>query len=287
MKLRNSSNSIENNCADLFEKYFPNYEEFWNKFLTPFLTGTGNWRNDTLHNLEEIGMSLYGVLKSLNFIILSKSEIIVGDPHQRYKNIYFHFGLIFDSVNNLARNICIVGELLKIIKLDKRLKRKRISLLLNYVSWINTKYDKYYKRMLDWGIPIYYYPQHDLNFISMLLPKQVSKKFKIFERSIKDYRNFYIHTPGVDIIRRTSDQKLFAINKKYLTQYRHWSNIQISFMKNQAHFGNPQNIIENDLINTLQILNEVWIYFIEKMDTITKHPRYSEYFHNFIRDIAF
>lgn len=285
MQLRNSSNIIENNCADLFEKYFQNYEEFWNQFLIPLLVGTGNWRNDTIHNLEEIGMSQYGVLKSLNFIILSKSEIIVRDPLQRYKNIYFHFGLIFDSVNNLARNICIVGELLKIIPLDKRLKRKRISLLLNYMGWINEKYDKSYKRMLEWGIPIYYYPQYDLNFISILLPKQISKKYKIFERSIKDYRNFYIHTPGVDIIRRTTDQRLFAIKKEYLNQYRHWSNIQISFMKNHIHFENPQIIVEDDLIYTLKILNEVWTYFIEKMNTITNHPRYSEYSHNFVRNI--
>jgi hypothetical protein len=66
-RLRDSINPIERNCSTLIERSFPNYEIFWNNFLEPLKGDDGNWRNDTFQCLEEIGISQYGVIKSINF----------------------------------------------------------------------------------------------------------------------------------------------------------------------------------------------------------------------------
>ncbi|MFX0009057.1 MAG: hypothetical protein ACFE9R_01975 [Candidatus Hermodarchaeota archaeon] len=286
LRLKNSQNIIERNTADLVEKYFPNYEVYWIRFLEPLRSKDGNWRNDTLQNLEEIGMSQYGVLKSLNFINLSKSEVIVGDPFQRYKNVYFHFGLIFDSVKNLARNICMVGDLLDIISLKKRMKISKLSLILEYIKWVLKKYNNCYLRMVNLGKPIFYYPHRDRNFISVLLPKFLRKEYNKFVTNIMNYRNFYIHTPGVDIVITLPNNKQFAIKNEYLYQYRHWSHIRLSLSENPNHFDDPKIIVEKDLNGTLILLDQVWYHFIDIMDEISNHPKYAEFTFNYVRKNA-
>ena len=67
-------------------------------------------------------MSQYGVYKSLVYIHISKLNIRVGDTDQRYKNIYFHFGLIFEIVENLAKNMILAQHQLQMIKLSKSLQ---------------------------------------------------------------------------------------------------------------------------------------------------------------------
>ena len=123
-RLINAAHNIERNMAETIELKFPNFEILWDKYLMP-LTGAPidfSLRNDTHPNLEEIAMSHFGVLKSLNYIRISKSKVGPGDPNQTFKNIYFHFGLIFDSVDNLLRNILIIQNYLKIINLEEKLR---------------------------------------------------------------------------------------------------------------------------------------------------------------------
>jgi hypothetical protein len=283
-KLRESQNEIERNASKIMEAFFPNYEIFWDKFLEPLKGTDSNWRYDTLHNLEEIGISQYGILKSINFILLSKEEITVGDPLQRFKNIYFHFGLVFDSVENLARNICIVGNLLEIIFPRKVLSLDKATLMNEFEKWVDKDYLKSYEKLTELGKPIFYYPQGNENFIRLLIQKPLLSHYNIFITNIRIYRNFYIHTPGVDIIRRLYDNKLFAIKKEYLQLYRHWSFIRTSFDKNIINFDDPKVIVENDLNETLRLLNSVWQSFIEIMDKIIIHHNYNKLTSNYIRD---
>ena len=133
---------IEKYMAKIFNEKFLNYEIFWIKYLIPLIGIDGSWRHDTHPSLEEIGLSQYGILKSLAFIEYSKPKISVGDINQSYKNIYFHFGLIFDTVKNFSRNICIIQNELGISKLKKKLKIPTCKMIYNYRKWILKNYDK-------------------------------------------------------------------------------------------------------------------------------------------------
>lgn len=283
LRLRNSANIIERNTAQLIELYFPYYEKFWQEFLEPIRGIDGNWRNDTLHNLEEIGMSQYAVLKSLNIIKINQNDVTVGDPYQRYKNIYFHFGLIFDSAKNLARNICIIGDMLNIISYTKKAKIRKLRLILNFSKWVYKNYDRSFDSMVSHGKPIFYYPHRDRNFLTVLMPKRFGKQYNKFVTDIMNYRNFYIHNPGVDIIISFSDNKLHAIKKENLGLYRHWSDIRQAFPRKKEHFDSPQNIIENDLKKTLNLLNDLWTCFYGHMANIANHQKYSKLLHNYDR----
>jgi hypothetical protein len=263
---------MKRNIDCIIQAQFPKYNIFEQKFLEPLKGNDGYWRSDTFPNLEEIGMSQYGVFKSLNYINISKNEINAGDPLQHYKNIYFHFGLIFDSIKNLARNICIVGDYLHLIDLNKTHKINKIDLIYKYINWILTEYDNSYKKMTEIGKPIFYYPQKDISYIKLLVPNPLRKKYNKFVTSIMDYRNYYIHTPGVDIIIYMG--KLHAIKKEYLPQYRHWSKIKDNLHRYPEHFDDPHQIIQNDLDNTLSLCDSVWSNLIDHMEKTSKSHRY-------------
>ena len=281
-RLKNSNNPIEQNCSALIEGFFPNYELFWDQYIEPLKGLDGNWRNDSLQCLEEIGISQYGVLKSINFILLLCDKIIVGDPLQRYKNIYFHFGLLFDSVKNLARNICIIGDRLGVFSLNENFKKEKVDLLNDYKEWINNNYEDYYKKMIELGKPIFYYPHKEHNFIKILLPNNLRRRYNKFVTNIKKYRNFYIHTPGVDVAVLNTGA-LYAVKKEYIDLYRHWSTMRNAFPYNRSHFDNPTKIIKNDLNDSISLLDEVWSYFINEMEKISEQKDYTKYLYNYRR----
>lgn len=282
-RLRASTNPIERNCSTLIERSFPNYEIFWNNFLEPLRGADGNWRNDTFQCLEEIGISQYGVIKSIYFIILTGNDITAGDPFQRFKNIYFHFGLIFDSVKNLARNICIISDQLGVISLQKILKKEKKDLISDYEKWIDNEYTDCYDKLVERGKPIFYYPQREHNFLTILLPKQLRRRYNNFVINIMKYRNFYIHTPGVDVTVDLKTSKLYAIKKEHIDLYRHWSTIRKSIPINSSHFDDPVKIIKSDLYDSLSLLNEVWSHFMIHMEKISRQDKYIKYLYNYDR----
>ena len=88
-----SQNPIYIGLMSYLNKHFSNYETFFNSCLIQLIDG--HWRDNMHPIFEQIGMTDYGIIKSLNYIRISICDITVGDPNQTFKNIYFHFGLIF------------------------------------------------------------------------------------------------------------------------------------------------------------------------------------------------
>ncbi len=287
-RLKNAAHNIEREMAETIEIKFPNFEILWSKYLM-LLTGMPsdpNLRNDTFPNLEEIVMSHFGVLKSLNYIRISKSNIGPGDPYQTYKNIYFHFGLIFDSVDNLLRNILIVQNHLKIIKLDEKIKIPKSKLLSEYNEWIDQKYNNAYNNMIQFGKPILYHPQNNYSFLKILITqKPIRKKYNKFVKGVRDYRNFFIHNPGVDIARNKSSQKLFAIKKEYVDICKHWSDFQKLVPKHPEYFEDPHIIIDNDFNLSLELLNKLWKSLINEMEKIYSHKDFPKIFKKYKRNM--
>ena len=125
-RLKLSEDPLEKDTYVKMSTQFPLFEKLEIEYLNELKDINGNWREDTLPNLEEIGMCQYGVLKSINFINKSKLFVIAGDPNQRYKNIYFHFGLIFDIVENMARNIVLTQSYLNIRKYENKINKDKL-----------------------------------------------------------------------------------------------------------------------------------------------------------------
>lgn len=212
------------------------------------------------------------------------SNINVGDPKQTFKNVYFHFGLIFDSVETLARNIIVVEDYLGIIELEERSKLSKMELITEFTKWIDKKYPSHYNKMITSGKPIFYYPQHNHNFLKILIPKKhKTKEYNQFSMDIKNYRNFFIHTPGVDISKNYITGKLSAIKKEYVERCKHWSEFRLLVLTKQNYFDNPKLIAQNDFFKVLEILNNLWEFSVKEMKIIYSHKNFQTIFTEYER----
>ena len=285
-----SGNNIEKSISPLLKDYFPNYENYRSQFLVP-LTGQPkdpNWRKDTHPELERIGIASFGILKSLNFIFIKKDQIKVSsDPEQTFKNVYFHFGLVTDSVEAVLRSICLIESELKILDIDKKLKLSNESLLTKFEEWVRDDYQKCYMDMILEGKPILYYPQHDYNFLSIIVKnKLIKKSYLELIKQLKDYRNFFIHNPGIDVFMNTRTGKRYAIKKELVKSSRNWATLRDLFDLDESLFIYPEAMIKTDLLNLLKELNSIWPSIINNMELIYQNKDFSKLFKGFKRDIT-
>ena len=136
-----SPNNIEINLEQELLKEFPRYIPYREKYLTPLrgLPTNPNWRIDTHPDLEQIGVASYGILKSINFIYYRKNYIDISDFDQSFKNIYFHFGLIFDCIEALCRNIVLIEQSINLIDIESKLRLTEQKLTDDFAVWIKNK----------------------------------------------------------------------------------------------------------------------------------------------------
>jgi len=273
-KLRTGDHKIEREIASLIESEFPEFEDFWNKHLEP-LKKDGSWRNNTIEYLEYIGMANFAILKSINVINRNKTKIDVGDPDQSFKTIYFHFGLIADCVENLSRNIALTQHHLKIIKIDKKRRTKK-ELIANFKNWFSEEYSKNYKSFIQMGRPIIHYPRPNIKYTSVVIAKNARKEYDKLISSLRKYRNFYTHNPGVDIIKKGNE--LFVINRDHVKESRSWSELRNMLQRSPQVFINPIIQVNNDLKEVLSSLRVLWKSFDAKMTEIENHKNFKKIF---------
>jgi len=281
-----SPNKIEKNLEQTLQKDFPNYLVIRAKYLVP-LTGlpiNPNWRSDTHPLLEQIGVTAYGILKSLNFIYHRKRFIDISDFDQSFKNIYFHFGLIFDCVESLSRSILLIEQELGLIDINQKLKLTQQELINKYSDWVNIEYSKKYLDFIEKGKPIFFYPQNDHTYLSLIIRNPIKKNYNKFSRNIKDYRNFFIHNPGVDIFKEMPSGKLFTIKKEFVDKSKNWADLQFLFNLDKTYFEDPLNMIDNDLQSILYILNNIWSFLDLRLKKIYNHKKFSNLVRGFIRE---
>lgn len=281
-------NKLDHRFVDFICDHFPSYEPFRMRFLYP-LTGMPsdpNWRKDTYPELEGIGMSAYSILKSLKFILLNEENVSVGDPQQTFKNIYFHFGLIIDTIEFLCRSISKCLNYLKIIDVEDRLRISPDELAANFATWVETKYPDRFQEMIEYGKPIMYYPQRDNNHLALLTTKAERKEYLKFTEQIKQYRNFYIHNPGVDIFVNIESQKRFVANKCIIQKARSWADIMILFEEERSSFIDPKEMIKNDLISLSNHIDSLWGPIVLKLEEVYNHDGFSRIMHGYKRKIT-
>ncbi len=278
-QLRLGNHNIEREVSQLFEDCFPEYEKFYGEYLIPLTDGT-NWRNDTLEYLEFIGMACFGLMSSINFINKNKNCIKRGDADQRFKNIYFHFGLVSDCVDNLSRNIALTSDYLGIDKIDRKPKEQN-QLIKSYKTWINKSYNKNLKDLYEKGKQITHHP-HSINFYNYSTSNNTRKILRKFFDSIKKYRNFYTHNPGVAIIQK--GQNLYVVKRSDIDKARSWSNLKIMIGRSLDSFVNPHEQITKDLHELFNHLRKLWNEFDEKMTQIVQHQDYGNIFLGYNRN---
>lgn len=285
-----TGNNIERSISQLFKLHFPKYESFRSKYLLP-LTGLPkdpNWRNDTHPELERIGIASFGILKSINFVYIKKNQIHVsGDPDQTFKNIYFHFGLAIDCVESLARSIATVESELQIININKKPKITKMTLIYSFVRWAIKEYPSSFLNMINEGKPISYYPQHDHNFLSIIVTKKsIRKKYQALLKQIKDYRNFFIHNPGVDVFMNNSSRKRYAIKKEMVKKSKNWATLRELYNIDKSLFIDPAEMVDHDLTNLLNEFNSIWNSISENLDLIYNHENFNILFRGYNRYVV-
>ena len=268
--LRTGDHPIEREAAPLIEKEFQEFEEFWLRHLQPLKTN-GSWRPDMIEYLESIGMANFAILKSLNFINRQKTKIKVSDPDQSFKSIYFHFGLISDCIEDLSRNIVLIQYKLKIRKSDIRPQTKK-ELLAEFKEWITKKYKANCKDLIQKGKAIVYLPRPKAKFSSIIVTSNDRKQYDNLMESIRKYRNYYTHNPGVDIMRRGTE--LYVIKRDEVRESRSWSKLKTMLDTSTENFINPIEQVNNDLGQLLLNLRTIWKSFDKTMIEIESHKSF-------------
>lgn len=280
-------NNIERSLFPILKAYFPIYENYRSEFLMP-LTGLPkdpNWKKDTHPELERIGVASFGILKSVNFVFIKKDKIKVsGDPDQTFKNVYFHFGLAADCVDAVCRAIVIIESELKMIDIDKKLRLNETNLIDEFSTWANKKYGKCYDNMINEGKPILYYPQHDHNYLNIIVTeKPLKNEYLEIIKKLKDYRNFFTHNPGVDVFMDNNTGKRYAIKKEMVSKSKHWSTLRDLYDIDRSLFIDPEEMITYDLIDNLKALDKIWPSVIKNMDSIYHHESFPKIFKGYKR----
>lgn len=281
-----SPSPIERNIEIMLENSFPQYLIFREIYLIPLrgLPYNPNWRIDTHPLLEQIGVTAYGILKSLNFIEYRKNKVTISDFDQSFKNIYFHFGLIFDCVEFLCRKIVLIEKELGLSKFESKVKQSKEKLLEYFNNWIDKEYEQRFKQMIEQGKPILCYPHGDINYLSQIIQNPLKRNYNTFSKGIKDYRNFFIHNPGVDIFIDTRSKKLYTVKKEFVYKSKNWANLQLIFEYDKDQFVDPILIINSDIDQLLDLLNQIWEKMNLRMENIYNHSKFELFFKNYRRE---
>jgi hypothetical protein len=276
---KNSKLIEERDTVALIRQYYPRFEIFEEKFLDQIKDPkSGQWLD--VEYLEEIGLSQWGVLKSINYINIVRNKVYPGDSYLRFKNVYFHFGLIADTVAYLARNICFLEEKLGICINSVHEQKTKNELIQDFTKYIENHYDKNYQNYCRDNRPIVYHINSKVDHIRALVTDEsLLKNYNQFFQLVSFYRNYFIHNPSFDIIH--TDGREVAVKKESLKnntneiqdKFRHWSRIRedLSEKETLKLFTCAKDMIYDDLIEMLKLLNVIWEQFIVRLEQIYKH----------------
>lgn len=286
-----SKSARHNELAVLFNEHFPNYDIFYNNFIQEMIGFDNHWRPDTYEYLEELGISDFGIIKSLFYIkratmkLANINQNIENSNDQIFKNSYFHFGLIFDTVDNILKCLVFIDQ--KLNEECEFLKKKsRDELIAEFKTWIEKFYEKEFEKLKLGMSRIYYYPQQNRDFLKVIVPcKEFRSSYKSFIDEIKTYRNYFTHNPSIDIVGSTKNG-LLVVKRGKISKYRTLTDIRTAINIDPDSFVKPSDLLKEDLIRTLRILNTLWGYLITKMDENKQHSKYNTLINGYVRYIT-
>jgi len=280
-KLRKQEDIIKYEIAPLIEKHFPNYEKFYTRYIAKFIGHNGNWRTDMHPIFEEIGMADYAILKSLNYIRRSWMYVVTGDPNQTFKNVYFHFGLILDSVEHIGRDILRLKDELKIIDLKRAIKKEISKDTLG--NWLDNQYDVEIDRYIKTGIPPSP-PKGSKKFMELILQNELKRQYEKFSISLRKYRNLFAHNPSVGIFTAYINGTAIQLcpKKEKVKDYPLWTDIRLNWQSNPDDFTQPHILINNDFIDLLKLLNKIYEEYDKQMEKIFENQNVKNLLYGYV-----
>lgn len=257
--LHRSTSPIEKGVASVVERDFPSYLKFDLDHLRKLQDGK-NWRSDTHPSLEIIGVSCFGLLKSINFIERNKNQFIRHDPDQRFKSIWMHFGLLFETMNHLMDHLLIVHQAVGIETLDNIEPLTPEQLQSDFSKWVKEHYSADFKVLIESGRPIQFNPHPKYKDRSLLkfLGDDLLKEYLKLKRKLHSYRNYYVHKPGVALLRRRGTW--LVLRRKYITMSARWSTMVLhaNSPDHMTYFEDAASVVEKDLRQTLNLFERIF-----------------------------
>ncbi len=262
--------------SNIIDSDIPHFSHAWLEIGKYMNKDKSRWLRKLNPLFEGLGTGHYTILKSLNYIRLSKciSNSYMNDSNQRFKNIFFHFGVILDCSHQIARDIVLIKSKLNLIEYEESYyPLEKIKLKLE--SWYNSN-ENGYKRKLEelvlYGIPIDYIiqPERDIYFKTLDKEKKYTKEYFKFRNAVQSYRNAYIHNPMIDVFIHRGVECVIDTNANKsgmikLNQYRYLSQLDDL---DEKHFIHPQALIERNYRLLLNGLNSLWNLFSNELHVI-------------------
>ncbi len=261
------------NVSTLIDSSIPNFNSAWLEIGRYMNNSNSRWLSNLNPLIECIGTGHYTILKSLNFIRLTicKSNTYLNDSEQRFKNIFFHFGVITDCSYQIARCIVLIESKLDLICYnEKYLNVKEIKSKVE--SWYSKNYISRYDDMLKYGISINVeiQPNRD-NYLKILdKEKKYSKDYFKFRDSIQSYRNSYIHNPMIDVFvfngnEYVIDTKGGKNNSVKINDFRYLSQLD---KLDRKYFIRPQELIDRNFKLLLKGIDSLWTLYSKEIKRI-------------------
>ena len=254
-----------NQIYDFVENEIPNLFRIWP--LLGDYTINNRWDPKIDADLEAIGTGHYTILKSLNYIYHNKDKVGLNDPKLIYKNIYFHYGLIIDCINQIAFHILRFQ-----IKLGTRKpfikKMGIIKLVLKTIKWYFNNYLKGFNRIEKQGGFILYKIQPSRDYINILVE---NKSYKKFASLVRPVRNVFIHNPSIDIFKYTPEQDIRVVKLKKLTKNKFLNTIDKLNPNDLEHPTNQMNDIFDKAIN---MINFLWLDIYKNIENINSNDKF-------------
>lgn len=238
--------------GDFYEQYywrylcdkFPNYQEFWSKFIAPLTNRPNNIHPkaevDTF--LEKIWASHYSLFVQLGSAFRVRSALIDDTSLLFYfETIFYHLGV---CVNQQEEFFFLLYCLEYKIK-RKGYERPGSLTLEEFTENAKSYYKKYYnKDFQDFvengrGVSCIFHSKTDLvsKFVKVSFNADGQKAYQslgLIKEEIRAYRNFIEHSHQMGKI--LTKQGIFVPKYKFLKKYKEWSAIRKAGLSNNVLF---------------------------------------------------
>jgi hypothetical protein len=287
MTIRDWPHNLVQSASRFIINDFPTFNKYFVEYVIPLTDfdqkpNAPNWRNDTYPPLEGIGMACFGIIKSLNYIFININNCKSGDPNQIFKNIYFHFGLCLDNVDNLSRQILICQQELGLVNLLNALTESDDKIQKDFLKWMK-KYQKSIVKYIEEGKPTVYFPPLKTNLLKMIISDdKFYSEFKIQSEQLKQFRNLFTHNPSVDLFSNGIESFTILKSDKHLNRY--WSDLREFIQKNPSKKIIPSKMISEDFEKTVSILELIWPFFETETTKVYSNDDFPRLFRNFNRN---
>ena len=260
----------------LIDQSIPNFKSGWFELGKYMNDDKSRWLKNLNPLFECIGTGHYTILKSLNFIRLSKNKgkVYHNDSEQRFKNIFFHYGVITDCAYQIARCLVIIKSNLGLIEysVEKLSLDEIYSKVKSWYGKDGKNYKDRYADMFKYGLSINVdiQPGRDRFFEILDKNKKFTNDYIKFRESIQSYRNSYIHNPMIDVFRYNGaeyviDNKADKKKSIKINDYRYLSQLD---NLDKKYLIKPHELIERNFNLLVKGLDSLWTLYSAEIKVI-------------------